>query len=188
MAGETLGCTAPVIPACDALVFVADGRFHLEAAMIRNPSLKAYRYDPYSKILSIETYDTVAMKHQRWLSSKYVEQFCVLFIMRFWNRSAIEKSRSCTNFGIVLGIFTYKTIECFEGLFLIPTPVTGTLGRQGNNALFEKMKLKAENKGKNVFLFLMAELNPAKLALFSFIDVSFSSFLLYALNLSFPKI
>ena len=30
-AGETLGCTAPVIQGADCLVFVADGRFHLEA-------------------------------------------------------------------------------------------------------------------------------------------------------------
>jgi diphthamide synthase subunit DPH2 len=30
-AGETLGCTAPVIEGADCLVFVADGRFHLEA-------------------------------------------------------------------------------------------------------------------------------------------------------------
>lgn len=37
--GETLGCTAPYIRDADALVFVADGRFHMEAAMIRNPSV-----------------------------------------------------------------------------------------------------------------------------------------------------
>jgi 2-(3-amino-3-carboxypropyl)histidine synthase len=30
-AGETLGCTAPIISGADCLVFVADGRFHLEA-------------------------------------------------------------------------------------------------------------------------------------------------------------
>jgi 2-(3-amino-3-carboxypropyl)histidine synthase len=47
--GETLGCTALLLHDCDILVFVADGRFHLEAAMIRNPSVKAFRYDPYSK-------------------------------------------------------------------------------------------------------------------------------------------
>jgi 2-(3-amino-3-carboxypropyl)histidine synthase len=129
--GETLGCTAPLLPAqkCDSLVFVADGRFHLEAAMIRNPQLKAFRYDPYSKILSIETYDTAKMKHDRW--------------------NAIERARPCKNYGIILG----------------------TLGRQGNTILFERMKKKAEAKGKNIFLFLMAELNPSKLALFDFIDV-----------------
>lgn len=43
-AGETLGCTAPVITEeADVLVFVADGRFHLEAMMIANPGLPAYR-------------------------------------------------------------------------------------------------------------------------------------------------
>lgn len=28
--GEVLGCTSPIIEGKDALVFVADGRFHLE--------------------------------------------------------------------------------------------------------------------------------------------------------------
>lgn len=29
----------------EAIIFVADGRFHLEAIMIANPSIPAYRYD-----------------------------------------------------------------------------------------------------------------------------------------------
>lgn len=64
--GETLGCTSTILPESDALVFVADGRFHLEAAMIQNPTVPAYRYDPYSKILSSEGYDTERLKAVRW--------------------------------------------------------------------------------------------------------------------------
>lgn len=42
--GEVLGCTAPRVPGeHDALLFVADGRFHLEALMVANPHLPAYR-------------------------------------------------------------------------------------------------------------------------------------------------
>ena len=42
--GEVLGCTAPVVPAgTDAIVFVADGRFHLEAIMIANPDIAAFK-------------------------------------------------------------------------------------------------------------------------------------------------
>jgi 2-(3-amino-3-carboxypropyl)histidine synthase len=37
-----------------ALVFVSDGRFHLESLMIHNPTIAAYRYDPYAKHLSRE--------------------------------------------------------------------------------------------------------------------------------------
>lgn len=64
--GETLGCTAPILPECDALIFIADGRFHLEAAMIHNPKVPAYRYDPYSKVLTKEGYDVEKMKLVRW--------------------------------------------------------------------------------------------------------------------------
>ena len=45
-AGEVLGCTAPVLKQqVGAIVFVADGRFHLEAIMIANPTIPAYRHD-----------------------------------------------------------------------------------------------------------------------------------------------
>ena len=32
--GEVLGCTSPVIKDVDALVFIADGRFHLEVCFV----------------------------------------------------------------------------------------------------------------------------------------------------------
>ena len=70
--GETLGCTSAKLNDCDCIVFVADGRFHLEAAMIQNPDIPAFRYDPYSKVLTSEGYDTVKMKELRWyISSTY---------------------------------------------------------------------------------------------------------------------
>ena len=47
------------------MIFLADGRFHLEAAMISNPSLRALRYDPYSKTLTEEKYEIVKMKKLR---------------------------------------------------------------------------------------------------------------------------
>ncbi len=47
-AGEILGCTSPSIcgnkETPSVLVYLGDGRFHLESAMIANPHLKAYRY------------------------------------------------------------------------------------------------------------------------------------------------
>lgn len=82
--GETLGCTAPVVEGHhDAIIFVADGRFHLEALMIANPGVRAYRYDPYGRILTEEWYDQEGMRKQR--------------------RKAIEQAREAKNWGIVLG-------------------------------------------------------------------------------------
>lgn len=40
--GEILGCTAPKVNA-DLIVYVGDGRFHLEAMMMANPDVKAVR-------------------------------------------------------------------------------------------------------------------------------------------------
>lgn len=67
--GEILGCTSPPDLATDAgadvLIYLGDGRFHLESAMIANPTLKAFRYDPYSKVFSHEQYDHKLMKQNR---------------------------------------------------------------------------------------------------------------------------
>ncbi|XP_075651179.1 2-(3-amino-3-carboxypropyl)histidine synthase subunit 1 [Castanea sativa] len=86
-AGEVLGCTAPRVPKIEgedkAIVFVADGRFHLEAIMIANPEIKAFRYDPYLGKLLLEEYDHKGMKESR--------------------RDAILKAREAKSWGIVLG-------------------------------------------------------------------------------------
>lgn len=66
--GEILGCTAPSLPAddqADAILYLGDGRFHLEAMMLANPDVPAFRYDPYSKKLTREGYDHVGMRAVR---------------------------------------------------------------------------------------------------------------------------
>lgn len=62
--GEILGCTSPKITVkskdtegADILLYLGDGRFHLESAMIHNPKLPAYRYDPYSRKITREGYN-----------------------------------------------------------------------------------------------------------------------------------
>ncbi len=83
--GEVLGCTSPRLDAANvaAFVFVADGRFHLESVMIHNPSLPAYRYDPYSRVLSREAYDTPGMMATR--------------------QAAVAAAASARRFGVILG-------------------------------------------------------------------------------------
>ncbi|XP_077692724.1 2-(3-amino-3-carboxypropyl)histidine synthase subunit 1 isoform X1 [Eretmochelys imbricata] len=64
--GEILGCTSPRLgPDTDAIVYLGDGRFHLESVMIANPRVPAYRYDPYSKVFSREHYAHEHMQHAR---------------------------------------------------------------------------------------------------------------------------
>jgi len=81
--GEILGCTSPHMQDSHNLIYLGDGRFHLESAMIANPHLNAYRYDPYSKVFSREYYDHDLMKKNR--------------------REAIEKAASCDTWGLILG-------------------------------------------------------------------------------------
>ncbi|KAM4823941.1 2-(3-amino-3-carboxypropyl)histidine synthase subunit 1 isoform X3 [Urocitellus parryii] len=82
--GEILGCTSPRLPKeVEAIVYLGDGRFHLESVMIANPNVPAYRYDPYSKVLSREHYD-----HQR---------------MQTTRQEAIATARSAKSWGLILG-------------------------------------------------------------------------------------
>jgi len=62
---EILGCTAPKLVDIDAIIYVGDGRFHLESIMIANERVTAYKYDPYSKIFSREYYEFEQMKSNR---------------------------------------------------------------------------------------------------------------------------
>ncbi|RLN91545.1 hypothetical protein BBJ28_00017772 [Nothophytophthora sp. Chile5] len=96
--------------------------------MIANPGLKAYRYDPYPKVLTIEKYDLPQMMKIR--------------------RAAIDQSKSAKKFGIVLG----------------------TLGRQGNPTVLDRVKKLLEKSGKEYFVLLLSELFPDKLARFSDVD------------------
>ncbi|KAI9574904.1 putative diphthamide synthesis protein-domain-containing protein [Boletus coccyginus] len=63
--GEILGCTAPSLNEVDALLYLGDGRFHLESIMIANPTVPAFRYDPYSKKLTRERYNHYEMRRIR---------------------------------------------------------------------------------------------------------------------------
>ncbi|KRX08161.1 hypothetical protein PPERSA_01706 [Pseudocohnilembus persalinus] len=68
--GEVLGCTSPSldvqIDSKNVMLFIADGRFHMEAAMIANTDFTSYQYNPYAKELTIEKYDIEMMKEIRY--------------------------------------------------------------------------------------------------------------------------
>ncbi|KAG5473555.1 hypothetical protein LSCM4_03624 [Leishmania orientalis] len=83
--GEVLGCTSPKVnPAeVDLVLYVGDGRFHVESFLIAHPDLSALQYDPYKKTLSRETYATAEMRTLR--------------------REAVEKAKEAQSFAIVMG-------------------------------------------------------------------------------------
>ena len=65
---KTLGCTSPVLErsiAKDTVIFLADGRFHMEGAMIANPTHRFFRYNPYEQTFTLEEYDFVRMVANR---------------------------------------------------------------------------------------------------------------------------
>lgn len=102
--------------------------------MIANPRLRAFRYDPYSKVLTRERYAHAEMRATR--------------------RRAIASAAAATtsagdganaansnNYGVVLG----------------------TLGRQGSPAILKRLLRALRAAGKNYFVVLLSEVNPTKL-------------------------
>lgn len=79
--GELLGCTSPRISK-PIVIYISDGRFHLESAMIQNPSSLFYKYCPFTKTMSREFYD-----YQRLLIIRNAEK---------------KKAMRCTKIGVIL--------------------------------------------------------------------------------------
>ncbi|KAJ3101113.1 Diphthamide biosynthesis protein 1 [Phlyctochytrium planicorne] len=65
------------------LIYLGDGRFHLESIMIANPALKAFRYDPYAKVMTREKYHHGSMRRMR--------------------KQAIEQAGRSTKYGLIVG-------------------------------------------------------------------------------------
>jgi 2-(3-amino-3-carboxypropyl)histidine synthase len=64
--GEVLGCTSPSLAnPTSPVIFVCDGRFHMEASMIANPHHNFYQYNPYTRELTIERYDHKELMRRR---------------------------------------------------------------------------------------------------------------------------
>ncbi|EGO01709.1 hypothetical protein SERLA73DRAFT_103652 [Serpula lacrymans var. lacrymans S7.3] len=148
--GEILGCTAPRLDDVDALIYLGDGRFHLESIMIANPTVPAFRYDPYSKKLTRERYN-----HEE---------------MRTVRDEAVQAARKS------LAAFSSDSadvVEAVTSLDNLADPIwgviLGTLGRQGSFKQLQAItnQLSTSRVPISYMPILLSELSPAKLALFN---------------------
>ncbi|KAI0638087.1 Diphthamide synthesis [Trametes polyzona] len=142
--GEILGCTAPQLNDVDALLYLGDGRFHLESIMIANPDVPAFRYDPYSKKLTRERYDHVEMRTVR-------DEAVQTARRSITSHASHSTSNPTTSEPPMWGV------------------VLGTLGRQGS---FKQLRaitqqLSAASTPIPYMPILLSELSPAKLSLFN---------------------
>lgn len=141
--GEILGCTAPSLSDVDALVYLGDGRFHLESIMIANPTVPAFRYDPYFKKLTREHYSHDEMRDVRDQAVRNARQSTLAFSS---DMNETESSLDIPIWGVILG----------------------TLGRQGSFKQLQAIKHQLTSSTVPIphVPILLSELSPAKLALF----------------------
>ncbi|OII73116.1 diphthamide synthesis protein [Cryptosporidium ubiquitum] len=120
--GETLGCTSAVIDDdVEKCIFLSDGRFHLESAMMQNPDKIFYLYEPFSKKITREIYNHRLLHEMR--KSSIINSFKI-------NEMG---GNNLINGIIIVGIFF------------------STLGRQGSFAILERLEklIKKYNMGTN---------------------------------------
>jgi 2-(3-amino-3-carboxypropyl)histidine synthase len=73
--GEVIGCTSPILEKKKDncyVIFICDGRFHMESVMIQNPYFTFYQYNPFNHRFTIEEYEHDLMKKIR---MKQIEEF-----------------------------------------------------------------------------------------------------------------
>lgn len=66
-----------------AILFLSDGRFHIESTMIYNPMEKYFQYNPYTRKITIERYGHKEMLDMR--------------------KKSIEQAKKATKFGLIFG-------------------------------------------------------------------------------------
>ena len=180
------------------MFFLSDGRFHLEAAMIANPSLRAFRYDPYAKMLTEETYDMEAMLKLRRKAVRTARSRVLL--SEGCNKEPVivagesqccrgdehtkDNEASCCrskeeisirdniksneNASVTKAISTTLRNQQ-EGKGVVGI-ILGTLGRQGNPAVLDKIRNLLRRHNLRSFVLLLSEIFPSKLDMFGGID------------------
>ena len=146
------------------MLFLADGRFHLEAAMISNPTLRAIRYDPYSKTLTEERYETVKMKRLRREAIMAVRKSLGISNTQKRGSNSVRDGDDIAN--IVLQqqqqhSSSQRINRKTMGIIL------GTLGRQGNPAILSRIRALLHSRGVQTMIVLLSEIFPKKLEMLS---------------------
>lgn len=152
--GEILGCTSPKLPGgaengVDGIIYIGDGRFHLESIMIANPRVPAFRYDPYEKRFMREGYDHSLMRSNRSKAVGTAKD----------SLSYAANSRSLEG-GEANGEEEKEEMRRGWGLVL------GTLGRQGSTRVLAHLRSMMAPTRMDTIPILLSELSPQKLALF----------------------
>eukprot|EP00727_Mastigamoeba_balamuthi_P002871 m51a1_g12581 hypothetical protein (619) ;mRNA; f:1243-4005 len=124
--GEVLGCTAHTLPvgSADAILYVGDGRFHVEAAAIANPTIPTYRYDPYTEAFTLEAHDVagLALARKRAIAkarSAKLVGIAVSTLGRQANPRALQRVRSLLdrkgikNFTVLLSDVSPQALDAF---------------------------------------------------------------------------
>ncbi|KAL7477239.1 hypothetical protein ACHAW6_003053 [Cyclotella cf. meneghiniana] len=167
------------------MIFVADGRFHLEAAMIANPSLRALRYDPYSKTLTEERYEIAQMKKLRKDAVQRVRELLGVAHLRVSNPKNFPgepgrcSHRAQSSEDIANSLLQPLQNDQSQATSALPSIapyssrprtmgiILGTLGRQGNPGILARIRLLLRSRGIRVVIVLLSEIFPKKLHMLS---------------------
>ena len=112
--GEILGCTSKRLNLeLDFVLTICDGRFHIESMMISNPHYTYYKYSPYDKSLTHETYEYEQMLALRMAAiAKAKEAKCVGVVLGTLGSQGSPKVVKVFDFVIDLFLPSYMVVLC----------------------------------------------------------------------------
>ncbi|EPQ26028.1 uncharacterized protein PFL1_06481 [Pseudozyma flocculosa PF-1] len=174
--GEILGCTSPKLSDTDvdAIIYIGDGRFHLESIMIGNPRIPAFRYDPYTKRFVRELYDHAEMRKMRAEAVRTAQ--ASVGDMELRPEETVSPPPPPPSQGTEHLITRPQPVDepQRDDKAVAPTKATGwgvvlgTLGRQGSLRVLDSLtsSLSAHSPPIPFVPILLSELSPQKLSLF----------------------
>lgn len=132
--------------------YLGDGRFHLESIMIANPTVPAFRYDPYSKKLTREHYNHSEMRRIRDQAVRCARESIASL------PPSLDPSKQDS---------TTKLSSSVQHAQLWGV-ILGTLGRQGSFKQLQAItnQLSTSRVPISYVPILLSEISPAKLSLF----------------------
>ena len=154
------GCTSPQLTEADAVIYLGDGRFHLESMMISNPALPAYRYDPYSKVSGI------------FLSPYGLTRLCRFSVSKNTITPACMSSDR-TQLNVLPRLNALASCWVRYRYLVVPAEAlthSGTLGRQGNPKVLSYLQESLTSAGIAHVVVLLSEIFPDKLKKFTGVD------------------
>uniref|UniRef100_A0A2C9KZL2 2-(3-amino-3-carboxypropyl)histidine synthase subunit 1 n=1 Tax=Biomphalaria glabrata TaxID=6526 RepID=A0A2C9KZL2_BIOGL len=163
--GEILGCTSPKLTDCDVIIYLGDGRFHLESIMIHNPNLP----DNSKKFYTSHMFRV--MDSSIFMLMACSEHYGPISLVELWEGVPITQTEGIHMLYIFVDI-KIDTVHFMDTLKLNFDPGTrmALVSTIQFVAALQNLKTRIVGSGKKYVIVLLSEIFPDKLQRMDSVD------------------